>query len=72
MRVNREVTLPKTTFILLISGLYAVINNAGVCVCGEFEWLTWGQICSQVEVGVNSLIHSLIDNSIHFYHNFDH
>jgi len=33
-------------------GLYAVINNAGVCVCGEFEWQTWNQIYSQVEVNL--------------------
>lgn len=33
-------------------GLYAVINNAGVCVCGEFEWQTWAQINSQIEVNL--------------------
>jgi len=33
-------------------GLYAVINNAGVCVCGEFDWQTWNQIQSQVEVNI--------------------
>jgi len=33
-------------------GLYAVVNNAGVCVCGEFDWQTWSQIQSQVEVNV--------------------
>ena len=31
-------------------GLYAVVNNAGVCVCGEFDWQTWPQIYSQMEV----------------------
>lgn len=33
-------------------GLYALINNAGVCVCGEFDWQTWDQINSQVEVNL--------------------
>ena len=25
-------------------GLWAVINNAGVCICGEFDWQTVSQI----------------------------
>jgi len=33
-------------------GLWAVINNAGVCVCGEFDWQTVGQIERQVQVNV--------------------
>lgn len=33
-------------------GLYAVVNNAGVCVCGEFDWQTWGQVQQQVEVNL--------------------
>jgi len=33
-------------------GLYAVVNNAGVCVCGEFDWQTWAQIQGQVEVNL--------------------
>jgi 3-hydroxybutyrate dehydrogenase len=33
-------------------GLYAVVNNAGVCVCGEFDWQTWPQIYSQMEVNL--------------------
>eukprot|EP00092_Neocalanus_flemingeri_P021658 GFUD01023493.1.p1 GENE.GFUD01023493.1~~GFUD01023493.1.p1 ORF type:complete len:356 (+),score=119.13 GFUD01023493.1:51-1118(+) len=33
-------------------GLWAVINNAGVCVCGEFDWQTVDQIERQVEVNV--------------------
>jgi len=33
-------------------GLWAVINNAGVCVCGEFDWQTMGQIEKQVQVNV--------------------
>ncbi len=37
---------------LLFPGLYAVINNAGVCVCGEFDWQTWPQIRRQVEVNL--------------------
>ena len=36
----------------LISGLYGLVNNAGICVCGEFEWLTWKQIQRQVEVNL--------------------
>ena len=28
------------------------MNNAGICVCGEFEWLTWKQIQRQVEVNL--------------------
>jgi NAD(P)-dependent dehydrogenase (short-subunit alcohol dehydrogenase family) len=31
-------------------GLYALINNAGVCVCGEFDWQTWGQMQRQIDV----------------------
>ena len=38
--------------VFLFPGLYALINNAGVCVCGEFEWQTWAQIQKQVEVNV--------------------
>jgi len=33
-------------------GLYAVVNNAGVCVCGEFEWQTWSHIQKQIEVNL--------------------
>lgn len=33
-------------------GLYGVVNNAGVCVCGEFEWQTWDQISKQIEVNL--------------------
>lgn len=33
-------------------GLYGLVNNAGICVCGEFEWLTWKQIQHQVEVNL--------------------
>jgi hypothetical protein len=44
---------PFPDFVILslsFAGLYALINNAGVCVCGEFDWQTWDQINSQVEV----------------------
>jgi len=34
------------------NGLYALINNAGVCVCGEFDWQTWNHIESQVNVNI--------------------
>ena len=33
-------------------GLWAVINNAGVCICGEFDWQTVSQIEKQVNVNV--------------------
>ena len=29
-----------------------MINNAGVCVCGEFDWQTWQQVQRQVEVNL--------------------
>ena len=34
------------------AGLFALINNAGVCVCGEFDWQTWTQIEDQVNVNI--------------------
>ncbi|CAB4068298.1 E1.1.1.30 [Lepeophtheirus salmonis] len=34
------------------SGLYALINNAGICICGEFEWQTWSQLENQVNVNL--------------------
>ena len=40
------------SFLSIIAGLYALINNAGVCVCGEFEWQTWNQIEHQIQVNV--------------------
>ncbi|CAG2177749.1 unnamed protein product, partial [Oppiella nova] len=33
-------------------GLYALINNAGVCVMAEFDWLSWNQIQKQVDTNV--------------------
>merc|ERR1712020_35319 len=33
-------------------GLYGLVNNAGVCVCGEFDWQTWGQVERQVDVNL--------------------
>jgi len=33
-------------------GLYALINNAGICVCGEFDWQTWAQVESQISVNL--------------------
>ena len=29
-----------------------MVNNAGVCVCGEFEWQTWSQMEQQVNVNL--------------------
>jgi len=34
------------------NGLWAVINNAGVCVCGEFDWQTMDQMERQIGVNV--------------------
>jgi NAD(P)-dependent dehydrogenase (short-subunit alcohol dehydrogenase family) len=42
----------KCIYYFLFPGLYALINNAGVCVCGEFEWQTWSQIEHQVNVNI--------------------
>jgi len=33
-------------------GLFGVVNNAGVCVCGEFEWQTWNHIHKQIEINL--------------------
>jgi len=33
-------------------GLWGLINNAGVCVCGEFDWQTMEQIERQVGVNI--------------------
>lgn len=32
--------------------LHALINNAGVMTYGEFDWMTWDQIYSQVDVNI--------------------
>jgi len=37
-------------------GLWAVINNAGVCVCGEYDWQTMQQIESQVSVNITGTL----------------
>ena len=29
-----------------------MVNNAGVAVCGEFDWQTWDQIERQVQVNL--------------------
>lgn len=45
----------------------ALINNAGVLAYGEFDWLTWDQITSQVEVNILGTIRitrSLLANII--------
>merc|ERR1711963_871687 len=34
------------------NGLWAVINNAGTCVCGEFDWQTLDQIQTQVSTNI--------------------
>lgn len=33
-------------------GLWGLVNNAGVCIMGEFEWLTFEQIQRQVQVNL--------------------
>jgi len=33
-------------------GLYALVNNAGVCVCGEFDWQAWSQVERQLQVNL--------------------
>ncbi|XP_013791754.1 D-beta-hydroxybutyrate dehydrogenase, mitochondrial-like [Limulus polyphemus] len=38
------------------AGLWALINNAGVCVYGEFEWQTWNQCTTQVEINLMGTI----------------
>ena len=38
------------------SGLWAVINNAGVAVCGEFDWQTIGQVEHQVDVNLLGML----------------
>lgn len=45
-------SLKPNCFSVIFSGLYALINNAGVCVCGEFDWQTWDQIQAQVDVNL--------------------
>ncbi|XP_054153994.1 D-beta-hydroxybutyrate dehydrogenase, mitochondrial-like [Oppia nitens] len=35
-----------------LQGLYALINNAGVCLMGEFDWLSWTQIQSVIDINV--------------------
>jgi len=37
-------------------GLWAVINNAGVCVCGEYDWQTMAQIERQVSVNITGTL----------------
>ena len=34
------------------AGLWAVVNNAGVCIYGEFDWMTTEQALKQVDVNL--------------------
>ena len=51
-QVKKAVEFIEGNLPLGCEGLWAVINNAGVCVCGEFDWQTEEQIERQVEVNV--------------------
>ena len=51
-QIFRNTIIISYNFLLYVSGLYGLVNNAGICVCGEFEWLTWKQIQHQVEVNL--------------------
>lgn len=35
-----------------IVGLWGLVNNAGVCIYAEFDWLTWDQVSKQVSVNL--------------------
>ena len=52
-----------TTFITLThmnsaSGLWGLVNNAGVCVYGEFDWLTKDQCDRQISVNLVGIINT--------------
>ena len=38
------------------NGLWAVINNAGLCVCGEFDWQTLEQIGAQLDTNLRGCL----------------
>lgn len=45
-------------------GLWSIINNAGVCIYGEFDWLTLGQCHNQINVnlvGTIRIVKSFLD-----------
>ena len=48
-KINKENMLMNLND-LSASGLWALVNNSGVCVSGEFEWLTSEQIDRQISV----------------------
>jgi len=60
--VNMDVSQPKMVDMAVryieenlptnCNGLWAVINNAGTCVCGEFDWQTLDQIQTQVSTNI--------------------
>lgn len=35
-----------------MTGLWGLVNNAGICIYGEFDWLTWDQMFNQVSVNL--------------------
>lgn len=51
-RVCHAVSLVKSFLPDKEKGLWAVINNAGVLVYGEFDWMTWNQVQKQVDVNL--------------------
>ena len=39
-----------------VSELWAVINNAGVCIPGELQWLTWEQCQRSIQVNLEGAV----------------
>jgi len=60
--VNMDVTQPRMVQMAIsyieenlppnCDGLWAVVNNAGLCVCGEFDWQTLDQVQDQVSTNL--------------------
>ena len=40
----------------IVSELWAVINNAGVCIPGELQWLTWEQCQRSIQVNLEGAV----------------
>ena len=52
MKTDLKLTFTQDNLPAGEEGLYAVVNNAGVAVCGEFDWQTWEQVERQVQVNL--------------------